>query len=564
MASAAYQLLKKYGFEPLDAYGWHQALRLGQIVIPDYNEQGESGPILDLILRSGRPSWKAWKSNEESNDFHPDPNHERLVIWVIENGADPWARYNGSNAWSEAVYRGWPEVMKYLAGRPDAPPKSELEQEGITPAEFNSSSPSRPQLGAPAAFAYRNQLEALQAWSDLGLSVNVGVGTDRSAGTEAKTPQFLALWAKLGGDITAPTASGKPLKTAWRSSSASWQVAMEREWLRHQPKQIRPVDECLAEAVEYARSSVVKTLFVHKLKELGVSVSTPGSDGKMLWERWWSAGTPFSSISKTTASVADLLLSCAPNEVMWDAMVEGLKKSEFPSAKQLEDLVSKGRFGSPADVIRRLATELKEYPVAMRRLFDVSRSVRTRLELMGPARCSLPEKLTYSDVIPSLANFWGEWFFTPSIDCPAGQGWKALAQWEVSGPSTEGSVDHSIYTRIMAPEAGFEERRRGAELLGVMELRRQVKLQFGLKEEVVDLWKRGSLPGWASGLDDLTPLSPTVPSEVVGLVWEQLRKDCMNKSQSLVVLGLIEAHVAEHRLQAALPSGSAPSVKPRF
>lgn len=575
MASAAYRLLGRNGLEPLEAHGWLHALQTRQIVIPDYNEQGPQGPLLGLMLSASRPKWAPWKNSEESNSFHPDPPHEELVVWAIENGADPWVRHQGANAWTEAIYRGWPRVMKYLAEHPQAPSKEELEKESIPSFMMHSSNQD---FKAPVAFAYRNQLEALQAWSDLGLSVNLGVGTHQSPGVRARTPEFLALWAKLGGDITSTLPDGRPIKSAWPSSNASWQVAMEREWLRHQPKQDRPIDERMAEAVECAQALTSKTLFIHRLKELEVSVSAPGSDGRVLWEVWWDqAQDPQGrGVASTAASVADFLLKAAPDEVVWEALVDGLRRSgaylrpkHFPSSVQLKDLILGGRFGTPSQTLRDLATRVAKHPHAMNRLIDSSSGFTQCLELTGTPRYALadPESPTYQERDLALANFWGEWFFTPSEECPAGQGWISISRWaQEESPRDDSSLVYRVYQKIMSPENELTQRRAGAELLGALELVRQRTLDYALKPENLDKWDAGQLSGWAEGLAVLAPSFPSVPDQIVDLVWDRLEEDCRTSQESLSVLDQIRSRVAQSRLERGLPGegASPPSRRIRF
>lgn len=568
MASTAYRLMQANQLEPLEAYGWLHALKTGQIVIPDYNEQGERGPLLSLILSADRPQWGPWKNDAESIGVYPNPPHEDLVIWAIENGADPWTRHNGNNAWSEALFRGWPKVMKYLANRPDAPPKQELEQEPMPPASVGKRYGSTLEFSAPASFAYRNQIEALEAWASLGFSVNLGVGGPRSAGTEAKTPEFLAAWVKLGGDITAPTHRGQPLKAAWNSGTASWRVAMEREWLRHQPKQDRPVDDRLAEAVDFARQFTVKTLFVHRLKELELTPTTEGSDGRPLWERWWthSQGTP--SIVTTTAAVSGFLLESASDEVAWQALVEGLRFSgqdlnpkQYPSRNQLMDALKNNRFGSPSQALRRLASELMAHPNAMNRLFDASRSLLDELELKEAPRWPVPEKPTYFEQDHRLANFWGEWFFEPSKDSPAGRGWLALVPWAQTASMDENAISYRVYRRILSEHAGFEERQRGAELIGVLELMRKMKVDRKLEEDVVQQWHDETLGGWAEGLRGMSPSSPPVQDGLVDMMWSFLEEAGVGSGISEP----IRAHIVAERMTRALPQEhSAPAPRPRM
>lgn len=63
---------------------------------------------------------------------------------------------------------------------------------------------------APAAFAERDQIDALKAWAELGFSVNLGMEQELNAGTRARTPEFLSTWADLGGAITEKTPRGTP------------------------------------------------------------------------------------------------------------------------------------------------------------------------------------------------------------------------------------------------------------------------------------------------------------------------------------------------------------------
>lgn len=95
MTSTAYKLVSNYGLKPLGPHGWLHSLKTGQIVIPNPNEKGEKGSILDLFLAADRQRWPRIIGKVENEGFLPDPLHEELVIWLMEKGANPWIRHEG-------------------------------------------------------------------------------------------------------------------------------------------------------------------------------------------------------------------------------------------------------------------------------------------------------------------------------------------------------------------------------------------------------------------------------------------------------------------------------------
>lgn len=564
MSSATYKIVERHGFEPLGSHGWLHGLRTGQLVIPDINEKGGRGSILHLFMGVDRLKWPSLASSVKSEDLHfyPDPPHEALIVWLLDKGADPWERHEGKNAWSEAIYRGWPSVMRYLCARSDAPPREILEQEPIfREYAWGGKEPEAPlELLAPAAFAERNQVEALKAWAELGLSVNLGVGSDINAGTRARTPEFLKEWVSLGGDITAKLPSGKPLKDAWRFSNTAHQVAMERVWVRHQPPDVRRVDDRIDEALAIILKCSPKTLVTHRLRELGLSASSARENGVLMRDLW--AEAHLKNPRRTAPAVALMLLEDASDEVVWEAVVAGLKSAKnapnqfFPTPKHLEELLSSNRFGPVSQVLYRLADELTEYPSALDRLFWYSRGHFEKLFPDTPEAVDKPAMKRH-DI---LVKYWGQWFF--HSDDPPGQsrGWHAFSAW--MGAEIRSSFSFDIYRSILSASGEHADKAaQGMDLLIAAQAWEDWKKARPCSL-LLRQWEEGGTMGWVEGYSLQTPGS--APQGLADAVWKRVLEGNKPPSYQEEFISL-KVLLDEKRMDLQIsPSESSPSRASRF
>lgn len=550
MTSTAYKLVSNYGLKPLGPHGWLHSLKTGQIVIPNPNEKGEKGSILDLFLAADRQRWPRIIGKVENEGFLPDPLHEELVIWLMEKGANPWIRHEGRNAWTEALYRGWPSVMRYLCARPDAPSKRILEQEIIYRDHCWDSERRKSTVGmlAPAAFAERDQIDALKAWAELGFSVNLGMEQELNAGTRARTPEFLSTWADLGGAITEKTPRGTPLKCAWSFSNVAHQVAMERVWAKYQLPDSRPVDERIDEALDLILKDSPRTLVAHRLRELNLTPLSSEKGGEKMRDRW--VEKHLQDPGSTAPAVALMMLEHAPDELVWKVVVKGLREAGnhtskfFPTPRQLEALLSSERFGPVSEVLYKLANKVSDCPKAMNRIFGHSRDHIRNLT----SDCAKQLDRKTVKAIDVLKVYWGEWFFHP--DDPPGQhrGWQAFAAWLSS--DDEVSTTFSLYQAILSATGDYSSKAaEGIDLLIAAQARDDLK-RVRFPSALLKQWEEGGKEGWVEGynLQSQGSTSPTLADEV----WEYLIK----KHKSFVgreVLSSFMAKLSEKRMETQIP-----------
>lgn len=560
MAWAAYKIVSRHGFEPLESHGWLHALKGGQITILDFNQEGDRGPLLHLFMGVDRPNWTLASANEP-HPLPPDRAHEDLVIWLMENGADPWVRHEGKNAWSEAIYRGWPSVLRYLKNRPDAPPREVLEQEAIFRNynwPGNTGEVGEP-LTAPAAFAERNQIDALMAWAGLGFSVNLDMDKPHNAGTRARTPEFLEAWASLGGDIRATTPQGKPLKDAWRSFAAAHQVAMERVWSKYNPQTDRPLGDRIREVLNLVHNGSSKTLVAHRMRDLEVSPDSLLEDGTPMWEAW--VNTRSKTPPSGAPAVVSMLLEHAPQEIYWQAMVEGLQgatkafSQSFPTSRQLESIVESKKFGPVSQVLYRLADEVMAYPNAMGRLFHLSRKF-PRSVLMGVEELGVEAEPSSQE---DMVDFWAKWFFRVDPNTGRHHGWPAFAAWVEMGEE-DVSWD-PIYSSLLSSTGKFSEQAAlGVDLMMVAQARRDVRMGR-FPQEILEQWESGGTMGWLEGYDLQKPGG--VDLETVAKAWESLSKRSSPQVRQSIqkVLTMVKEKAMDARMPAPSPTAkrAAPS-----
>ena len=415
MSTVAYTL---FSTNPaaLQARVWQQSWEMGELKWRDPLEDGPKGTFLNVWLVHHLS-----QKRESFYDYMPSDYDENLALWLLEKGVDPWVNYRGETAWEKALDLGWPRLIKALALHAHAPPKDVLGEAVVTLS-------GGPSLPAPLLFAERNQTEALKAWSELGLDVNMGLAKGQSAGSRAKTPEFIEAWAQAGGDIEAVDERGRKLSQQWsRFPSAHW-VAMERAWLALLPERVLdPVE--LATQLSNELPGLNKTLLTHRFKRDGLSWDSKTASGASLRSVLLQSfmGNPEGSAFEP--SVMASALENATPEQAWAAIVAGLRvrsgnanSKSFPTPAQLASFLSHQEDvpGSLMQLADQVSDVAGGQPLIC--LFDVAERLREHL----PETADL-EVVSYS-MNPPVRAFWAQWFQEPNEEGVA-KGWPALIKW---------------------------------------------------------------------------------------------------------------------------------------
>lgn len=564
--SVAYKLLET-GMPILGAWGWLQAFKSGQVKIPDFNEAGDSGTLLHVAMAAGRPFWNGsgLGGDGRTDGFGADPAHEGLLIWLMEQGADPWVFHEGRNAWSEALYRGWPQMMEYLAARPDAPSRAALEGQRVDTGGQNP-------LPAPVAFALRNDLDALRAWGRAGLSVNLGVAEGRSAGTSARTAEFLKGWVDLGGNVAAPLPDGRSLPLAWSGLTAATRVAMERVWAASSAPEDRPIGDRFKQLLDGFQ--VPKTLFAHKMRQLQVDPDTPGGDGRPFCQHWLDHH--LARPQATSSHVAMILLEPLTVQDRRRAVVAGLRAAahapgktiaSLPRPEHLRKLLSLGRLGPVDQALRALADATLDQPAALAMVVEASIDL-ARSDPAGPL-CEPGEPADRdfkgSDSrMRQVAGFWRRWFMEPREGGVLGRGWLALACWAANHVPEAGFPPALAHPFFQAMVEGLDPdaRQAAAIVLGCVELRLQIKLGYGkMPADILSQWQEGRLGGWASGVSPCDPSARNAGQ--AGEILEKALRSDVGRNQDVLdsLFSAMRAARLERSLSSATPrSGPRPRI----
>ncbi len=370
----AYELLGP-GFESVaksDGFRLLQWFRSGELALPDPNETGARGSLLMALLAQGKTELPNWSVEREPAAYANDRGIEALALWLLDQGANPWAESDPLAVWKLAVTQGHGDLMRRLMSHAQAPDASVLESVellvGINNLPFS----------APSLFAYRNQIDALNAWAGLGFGVNLE-DDYKSPGARALTPEFLTAWATAGGNL-GTTVGGKPLPSAWSRLPTDRKLKMEKIWQGHQP----PLALSPAEAVDVFLADAQTPLFSRRplkeikfrLSSLGLKWDTAGRDGKPLRQSLQELF--LENPLRFSGSQAGLFLEKASDEVYATAVVAGLRaqaqrgvrpsgsSTAFPVS--VADVFFSSHWPSPAAAFDGLLDALSETPSATGRV----------------------------------------------------------------------------------------------------------------------------------------------------------------------------------------------------
>ena len=448
MTSVSYALFVSNP-DALSARGWAQTWDQGELRWRDAKETGSAGTFLDAWLDHCLSM-----KREALYDYGPSPEYERLALWFLDKGVDPWLPHKGLTAWERALDLGWPGLIKALAEHPSAPSREALE--GVLVKGAGSVD-----LPAPLSFAKRNQIEALQAWAAQGMDVNLTwpAGSTNNAGVHAQTPEFIKAWADTGGNVEIKDSQGRDLPAHWRRFPSAQFVLMEKAWRSTLPEREKdPV--ALATKLANELTGLNKTLLMHRFRADGLTWDSPTQSGQsirdVLLGKLKSDPRGFGLEPSVIASA----LEKVPFQVAWDAMVAGLRvrsknatAKAFPTPKQIVAFV--GSQNDVAGALDRLARDVADCPHALICLFHVSNDLAPKL----PDERAAAQKSYFME--ENAQAFWGRWFQRHNEEGVA-QGWQALTAWALEKAyRNEFSTKWQAVLQGLPPETVWE----GKELL---------------------------------------------------------------------------------------------------
>ena len=516
MPSALYSLLQG-GFKHLSAWQLRQALITGEIHLLDPHEHGPYGPLLHQALSIDRPSGRNWSLEKDDGRFSPDIAHENLVLWLIEQGADPWLNHNGVSAWREAIWRGWPRAIETLRQHPSAPPKEVLESERMSAHDgLQSQAVASHWPHAPALFARHNQGEALKAWARAGLDVNLGIGHEGGAGHHAISAAFIKQWGEVGGDLTREDPVGRPLPEAWSHLSVQHRLPMEKLWQAAQKVQQAPIDQRITALLKACRVEG-RTMVTHHFRVAGLKPASVDTTGVTVRQRWLEEYVS-SPLSYQASTVAFLLESASAAE-QDRAVIAGLKtatakeRMKFPTPDHLTKLLK----AAPSE---DRPQRLKSWVLAAAdgRLNGFHRMLEVGKEWTGlwpESENSLPSE--------RLAAAWLPWF-EESVNAEGDLlVWKAFGVWmKATNLRTLHANDGTYeFWRAFVSKASPATLRQGAHLLGLAD-----RLQKGGSPRTFwGQWHPSSESPWTARLDHLWPSQWAPTERIFASVLRSLEKE---------------------------------------
>lgn len=568
MASAVYQLFSE-GFSTLSPWAWQQCFERGDIRIPDIHESGKHGSFLDVVLEAALQKCRAgvgsWSVDKDDGRFEPDAESERLALWLVNQGCDPWVPHQQRNSWLRALELGWPSLMAALSQHPQAPAKEVLESACVPRAPHSTGF----QVCAPASFARRNQIQALRAWHQLGLDVNLGVAEGPSAGSEAQTPEFLEAWANLGGLVQARDKAGKSWPDRWSFSTAARHIAMEKAWAKFQEGvQVSPVDA--VEALLAKLPSMGKGRVQHDLQQHQINWSSPDRSGVPLRDRVLER---YAKVPDSVAgSVVEFALEKATPAQLRATLEAGLKargpgakNTVYPNAEQLTSVLVRERLGDESKALKTLADAIHDQPggVGFGMLLGASREASRSFAQELNQQPHIAAASGYEKALLRAVAFWTPWFCERADD-GAMKGWKAFAAWALRAVSSNGGgPNHELWKRLVGaqePNVLLE----GKNLLRASEILRAPPDS----EERLDLvWNPGSaqsFQAWTQplvGLAGLEASSPDFMRSIEAPMWEEAFKN--NRRLRSMVEPRLRAE-ALVTLEDRLPSANTSAPRPRM
>lgn len=568
MASAVYQLFSE-GFSTLSPWAWQQCFERGDIRIPDIHETGKRGTLLDVVLEAALQECRAgagsWSVDKDDGRFEPDTESERLALWLVKQGCDPWTSHLQRDSWHRALELGWSSLMAALAHHPQAPAKAVLES-ALVPRNPHSTDH---QVCAPASFARRNQVHALKAWHQLGFDVNLGVAQGVSAGSEAQTPEFLEAWANLGGAIQARDTAGKSWPERWSFSTAARHIAMEKAWAKFQEGvQASPVDA--VEALLAKLPGLGKGRVQHHFQQHQINWSSPDSSGVPLRDRVLERHAKFPE--SVAGSVVDFALEKATPAQLKATLEAGLrarsgntKNTVYPNAEQLASVLVHERLGEDGQVLRALADAIHDQPggFGLSMLLGASREASRSFAKALDTKPHIAAASGYEKALLRAVEFWTPWFCERADD-GAMKGWKAFAAWAIQAASTNGGgTNHELWKRLVGaqePSVLLE----GKNLLRASEILRSEPTSEELLQWVWEPNSNQHHQAWTKPLVGLTGLEASPPDfmrAVEAPMWERALKNNQTLRSMVEVRLRSEAMVT---LEDRLPSANASAPRPRM
>lgn len=566
MASAIYTLFEK-SFYTLSPWSWQQLFERQDIRIPDINEIGDAGSLLDIVLEKelAQNNLGQWSIDKDDGRFQPSPETERLALWLIGQGCNPWRLYHERDCWARAVELGWPKLMACLTEHPRAPKKEVLEHV-LVPQSRHAST----MVPAPASFALKNQVEALRAWKDLGFGVNLGVGSPHSAGRHAQTPEFFTAWAQLGGNAQAKNQDGKTWPQQWHFSSSAKHVSMEKAWAKFQNGLALPPPEAI-EVISAELSKLTKARFLHLVKTHELNWSSQDANGITLRERVlrFHEAKP----QAIAGSIVEAALDKATPEQWRNALVIGLRSMtagsrnpHFPNMDQLSSALDRGRLGTDDRVtLQTLADGLLDgdHPEGFARLVSASMMTgRTFCDELNELPSVQATEQGFNRVKVRSAEFWKPWFAERTEDGVC-KGWKMFAVWAKTSASSNGGSSLDLFWKVQLSLLEQEILREGKNLLRAAEILRSNPSNAPVFEET---WEPTSVTkdGWTLplvGLDNLDAPSPQSIKPVENELWQMMFKKA-GRLEEWVGKKLRQEEL--NRLDEVLPETGLRSSRPRM
>lgn len=564
MASAVYQLFSQ-AFKTLSPWAWQQCFERGEIRIVDFNEVGPEGSLLDVVLKSAllESSSGSWSVDKDDGRYAPDPETERLAVWLVGQGCDPWQVHRDRDSWSRAVELGWPRLMTALKNHAGSPGQDVLEQV-LVPKNAHA---NQVLICAPASFAGKNQVDALRAWHGMGFNVNLQVPEGVSAGSAVSTPEFFEAWARAGGQVQARNAAGKTWPERWSFPSAQRHIAMEKAWSKLQDKTaVSPVDA--VDSLLSRISRLGKGRVQHEFQQHQINWSSQDSQGVTLRERVLEAFA--NNPNAMAGSVVDFALAKASPAQVYTAVVAGLKvrtastkNSVYPNAEQLSSLLIQEKLGPDEKALKELANALKEEPdgVGLGVLFGLSREASRTFAESLDAQSDVASLTGYAKAARRAVVFWTPWFCERDDDGVL-KGWKAFAAWAPKAASSNGGVSGYDFWKALVSDLAPSVLLEGKNLLRASEALRRPPLSEEMAGELWDARNAFGSSSWVSPLIDLQELEAPTPDAMRSLeshMWELVFKSDRKSREFLEPLLRSEAKAAlDKNLLSAVVSVSRP------
>lgn len=459
MASALYTLLSK-GFDLLSPFRWHQEIAAGRLQLQDPNEVVSDNGLTDTSLlemvaeKMVAPlSFGGWKATEDDGRFEPATGEEDLVLFLIDQGANPWRTpQQGDNyrapprVFDCALSKGWTKVVERLVRDVRAPSRAVLEQwQTLRPFEGSSAAST----WAPVNMARLNQVAMIQAWAALGFSLACPVEQAwHHPLAHARTPEFIDAWFKAGGGMDG--LEEEAFRKSWHVPAAQ-ELKLLHALRRHCPKHVdtRPVSERIDQLLreEMGRpTQKTKAMFLQAVADLGLKLSSVDENGRSLAQCWLARVDAGQRLSASVETAIFMELSPAEQE---QALVRTLKLLGQPSSLKPEKMFP------PKDVIgswlRRQSSPAHPSPAIAQRLASAVYPSLPGLEALAQATTG----------VAGPHEAWSQWVVAWDQEDPAAlKGSTLLCAWGgkkalSAASSGDGLPRGFIETALSLPEATF-------------------------------------------------------------------------------------------------------------